>query len=348
VKAVIIFVDVRGFTAWSESINVFHELDRFVTHFYTLIAQSFPSDSGKPYIKPLGDGAMIVFPFEDNTQVTTFNAKLSEILKAIRKVERDFSALCDQFAGTSGKRTPLLLGWGITRGPVREIPKGDYIGAAVNTAARLCDAARPAGIVIEADNFRKLPRNEKAHFFSEKRKLSGVNEPVNVWVTDSIHTQFVPREKLRHAPEVHVAGLCVREERSTLKALLARRAPYRKLYPGKWEGCGGQLAWSESFYAGVKRHFELELHLKVNVLEDFHTLYLIEEADEPLIPGVRFLCTYVGGEPQLLNHTEVKWVSEQEMKLMPETEFIRDSRSQFLELISRYKASRKKRRSSSS
>src|SRR5206468_10127482 len=105
---------------------------------------------------------------------------------------------------------------------------------------------------------------------------------------------------------------------------------------------------SESFSSGVKRHFELELHLKVNVLENFYTLYLIEEANEPLIPGVRFLCTYVDGEPQLLNHTEVKWVSEQEMNQMPETEFIRDSRTQFLDLIGRYKASRRKRRSATS
>jgi hypothetical protein len=122
--------------------------------------------------------------------------------------------------------------------------------------------------------------------------------------------QFVTRERLRETPEVHVAGLCIDPtSRKGLFLLLAKRAERRKLYGGLIEGCGGQLARSESFPEGVVRHFRMEMGIEVRVFEEVHCFYEIREPDEPLIPGIRFLCERVGDrEPHSANHEWVRWV----------------------------------------
>jgi 8-oxo-dGTP pyrophosphatase MutT (NUDIX family) len=160
-----------------------------------------------------------------------------------------------------------------------------------------------------------------------------------VWVTQEIESQFVPREGLRYGPEVHVAGVCVdsRSEKS-LHVLLARRSDRRELYPGLIEGCGGQLAPSESFADGVRRHFRLELGIDVRVRSDIHCLYEIRLPDRPLIPGVRFLCERIGDhEPRSANHSKVWWVSESALRRLPASEFIPGMKDQWLGLLRQYK-----------
>src|SRR6266566_4531359 len=73
----------------------------------------------------------------------------------------------------------------------------------------------------------------------------------------------------------------------------------RRLYPGNWEGCGGQLRWSERFEEGVKRHFRTEMEVDVEVVARVPpVLYSIEEPNNPVIPGIRFLCRYRSGDPR--------------------------------------------------
>jgi hypothetical protein len=157
-------------------------------------------------------------------------------------------------------------------------------------------------------------------------------------------TALIAREKLRQTPEVHVAGTCLdTSHKKTIKLLLARRAAHRSLFGGLIEGCGGQLARSESFVDGVRRHFRLELGMEVKVFADLHCFYEIVTADEPLIPGIRFLCARVDDkEPeQSPNHAEIWWASEAEFKRLPATDFVGNLKEEVLTLLDRFKKIRK-------
>lgn len=221
--AIVLFVDIRGFTRWSEGIEAFQYIDEFINKFYNILDRHFPDT----YLKKLGDGAMIV-----------------------KKIVDD----------------------------------------------------------------------------------------VNVWVTPEISTQLIPREKIRETPEVHVAGLCIKIEEDKIEALIARRNPNRKLFPRLYEGCGGQLTYSESFIEGVKRHFRLEMHIDVDVVESIHKFYEIVESNEPLIPGIEFLCIYRGGIPKSENHSEIKWVNEEELNSIHSNEFIPYLKDDFIDFIEKFKA----------
>lgn len=55
--ATVIFVDIRGFTRWSEDIEAFQYSDGFVNEFYKILNNYF---SDADLLETLGDGAMIV------------------------------------------------------------------------------------------------------------------------------------------------------------------------------------------------------------------------------------------------------------------------------------------------
>jgi len=110
-------------------------------------------------------------------------------------------------------------------------------------------------------------------FFEQRRKLKGLHDEINVWVSKEIASQFLTREDIRLTPEVHIAGICVKKEHNTIKALIAKRNSNRKLFPNLYEGCGGQLDRDETFVTGVKRHYKLELKVDVDAIEDIHKFY---------------------------------------------------------------------------
>jgi isopentenyldiphosphate isomerase len=176
---------------------------------------------------------------------------------------------------------------------------------------------------------------------AQVRRLVGIGE-VPVWVTPEIASQFIPRERLRETPEVHVAGTCFMQETSDrVRLLIGRRSMERRLFPGKLEGCGGQLRYSETFVEGVRRHFRQELGIDVDVLEDCHVFYEIREPDEPVIPGIRFLCKRVGTrEPSSANHSELQWVTEAEFRNISGHEFVGSLKREVIELLDRYRSSR--------
>src|SRR5262245_58525294 len=142
--ALVLFTDIRGFTRWSEVPEVFANLNTFVADFLELVRRHFPEPA---FVKGLGDGAMVVQELDAKTSATAHASLLTRTLKTIKKMEADFQAMCEGFAQAIGQLTALQLGWGIVRGPVKKVD-GDYVGSNVNKCARLCDAARPFGIVV--------------------------------------------------------------------------------------------------------------------------------------------------------------------------------------------------------
>ncbi|MFD4641668.1 NUDIX domain-containing protein [Lentzea sp. NPDC058436] len=330
-----IFTDVRGFTNWSEANEVFINLDNFVEGFFAVLGRRFKSSEFE--LKPLGDGALLIKKIPDDLSGREVTRLLGKVLSVIRQVEADFSRHCSDFAGRVGHAADLNLGWGIVRGKVIKVGS-DWAGHNLNKCSRLCNEARPFGVVIDRDDFPELPAETRG-LVKQIRRLRGVGE-VPVWVSSEIASQFIPRERLREEPEVHVAGTCLIEGGSgEVTLLFARRSAERRLFPGKLEGCGGQLRYSESFTDGVRRHFRTELGIDVEVMAGLHTLYEIREPNEPLIPGLRFLCKQIGTtEPASANHSEIIRVSEKKFRDMPDSEFVGDLKHEVVALLERYKS----------
>ena len=114
------FIDLCGFTAFTEA-----EGDQravaLLSDFRSCVRQ-VASDHGVRVAKWLGDGAMFVAV--DAGQ---------PLVEAVLEVERHFDEI----------QAPLALRAGMARGPVILFEGDDYIGTAVNLAARLCDIAAP-------------------------------------------------------------------------------------------------------------------------------------------------------------------------------------------------------------
>ena len=336
-KALIVFVDIRGFTSWSEKVGNADILGHFIESWYKILEKNLTQAD---LIKHLGDGAMIVWEMPEKTTAKLLKDILAETLKKIQKTGEDFGKFCKELSEEEGTKIPLSIGWGIVKGPVKKIT-GDYIGADVNKCSRYCDIARPFGIVIDADDFQNLPALPFARGLSKQtRRLENIHEDCDVWVTKEIAGQFIPRENLRETPEVHVAGICFKKEHGKHFVLLGQRAKSRKLYPLLYEGCGGQLAHDELFHEGVKRHYKNEYHIEVEVRKDIYSLYEINVSNNPKIPGIQFLCEYRLGTPSSLNHLPPtpKWFSETEFQALPKEEFIPGLKDEIKIFFDKYKS----------
>jgi len=319
VNALVIFVDIRGFTAWAEKVDHFSFIDDFGKKWYTILKKTF--DTNHHTIKYLGDGAMIIREIEEKITKVFLEKLLVEIIDKINNVDKRFSDLCDELSIEYGSKISLALGWGVTKGIVKRMGS-EYIGAEINKSSRYCNIARPFGVVIDAVDFPNIPSNLGLQLFKQERILEGIRDTVEVLVSKEISSQFLTREKIRQSPEVHVAGVCCKKENGVSYILLGKRVSTRRLYPNKYEGCGGQLALNETFVNGVKRHYKLEYGIEVDVIKDAHLLYEIQVPNEPIIPGISFLCKYLNGEPMSNNHETLKWYTEEDFNKIPETDFI--------------------------
>ncbi|WP_285698940.1 NUDIX domain-containing protein [Actinomadura sp. NBRC 104412] len=326
---------MRGFSRWSEANEVFVNLRGFIDGFMTILRTRFKAPTFE--IRSRGDGALIYRRIEAEMSRAEVTRLLARTLTAVRQVEADFRRHCREFGRRVGHGADLSLGWGIVRGRVIAVDD-DLAGHNVNKCARLCNQARPYGIILDRDDFPDLPRDARG-FVQQDRILDGM-DVARVWVTSEIASQFVPRERLRETPEVHVAGTCLAQgPGGTITLLVARRSPHRRLFPGLLEGCGGQLRRSETFADGVRRHFRTELGLDVEVLEDLHVFYAIREPGEPVIPGIRFLCRRIGtNEPVSSNHSELRWVTVQEFANLPGEDFVGNLKQEVIDLLQRYHA----------
>ena len=127
------------------------------------------------------------------------------------------------------------------------------------------------------------------------------------------------REAGVHRIEVHVAAAAMRRTNGQAELLALHRAWTRTLFPGYWEGIGGQVSPGESLEAAVLRHLSDEAGLVGTVVCPFDT-YVIDPgphsgADE-LIPGIRFLVRLDAGvdptvDPQ--QHQGWRWVPVQRL-----------------------------------
>jgi class 3 adenylate cyclase/ADP-ribose pyrophosphatase YjhB (NUDIX family) len=337
IDALVVFVDARGFTSWAEKVDSFAFIDDFAVKWQELLRTAFPEPI---YIKYLGDGAMIIKEIHEKTNQKILKSLLLETVKTISNVGKLFSKLCNDFSKQHGCKIPLLLGWGITKGAIKKV-EHDYIGADINKCSRLCGIARPFGIVVDRNDFPdlpKIPESLNIAFLPQKRKLRGINEIEDVWVTREITDKLIIREELKETPEVHIAGDCFKYQNGTYYILLAKRKETRRLYPGLYESCGGQLAYNETFAQGIQRHYRKEFNIDIRVFQDQYSIYYIQQPNEPIIPGIVFMCEYISGEPISENHDPApQWYSEEEFKNLDASKMIKGIKDEILKFLEVYK-----------
>jgi class 3 adenylate cyclase len=208
-QRVVVFVDIRGFTKLAQDVDLYQKFPEFLYRFFhdlvrSVQAAGFADESFG--IKPLGDGAMIVLPGSEKP-----GAALQQVFRFIHDFDKKkVPQAVKAFRRTYGVHFKLHLGWGISRGQVTPLnwqgfrtsspafrstlekvfPHGfqDYFGPILNRTARLCDAARPHGIVVDAERFSTLPPS-RSRFVKQTLELKGIG-PLAVYVTPEIAAEI--------------------------------------------------------------------------------------------------------------------------------------------------------------
>jgi class 3 adenylate cyclase/YHS domain-containing protein len=121
------FVDLSGFTSFTDA-HGDEEAGAVLTGFRSAVRE-VSSRRGVRVAKWQGDGAMFV------------GVELGPLVEAVLEIEEKVDA----------QASPLRLRGGITYGHVILFEGDDYIGSAVNLAARLCDVAAPHEILAGAE-----------------------------------------------------------------------------------------------------------------------------------------------------------------------------------------------------
>jgi len=149
------FVDLSGFTALTEAEGDERAVG-VLTAFRGLL-RDICSRRGVRVAKWLGDGAMLV-----GVEPTPLLAAVLEIHRAV---------------GTA--RLPTALRCGVSAGEVILLEGDDYIGHAVNVAARLCEMASGDRVLVTSSLVDDLPRWSTV-FGNEEAAIRGLERPVSV------------------------------------------------------------------------------------------------------------------------------------------------------------------------
>ena len=127
------FVDLCGFTRFTDT-HGDEEAVAVLTRFRTVVRQ-IASDHAVRVDKWLGDGAMFV---------STDDRRL-------------LNALLELMGRADTTDVALPLRTGAAKGPVILLEGDDYVGSAVNLAARLCNAADPSELLVTSPLVDAVP-----------------------------------------------------------------------------------------------------------------------------------------------------------------------------------------------
>jgi class 3 adenylate cyclase len=169
----ILFADLRGYTAFAE-----REGDARASALlarYRDLVRVAVARTGGAEIRTEGDSFYVVFP----SATAAIRAGLAIAAAAAAATEHDSSL-------------PIRPGVGVHAGEPLEAPEGP-IGAAVNTAARLCSLAEPGEVLVSA-TARDLAAGARDLTFASRGRLAakGLAEPVEAWAATSATGPAVP------------------------------------------------------------------------------------------------------------------------------------------------------------
>ena len=150
-----VFVDISGFTNFTAE-NGDDAAGRLLAS-WRAVTRDVASETGVRIAKWLGDGCMLV---------------------AVD--QRDAIRFCLELQKRSGAAcAPLAIRVGIASGLALLFEGDDYIGLAVNIAARLCDAAESYEVLIPLEQVETLPEGVST-IPHEPLLLRGLNEAMKV------------------------------------------------------------------------------------------------------------------------------------------------------------------------
>jgi len=166
-----VFVDLSGFTNYTAAFGD-DAAGRILSAFRTIV-RTVASERGVRIAKWLGDGCMVVAV--DQADAIAFTLDL----------EKRSNEVC----------TPLTVRSGLATGHALLFEGDDYIGSAVNMAARLCDHAKNVEVLMPAMHIERLPDGITAEPYGDVElrgfpgsinvvELTGVPAPMDADVSD--------------------------------------------------------------------------------------------------------------------------------------------------------------------
>lgn len=166
-----VFVDLSGFTNYTAAFGD-DAAGRVLSTFRAIVRQ-VASDRGVRIAKWLGDGCMLVA------------VEQHDAIEFVLDLEQQATDVC----------APLTIRAGLATGPALLFEGDDYIGSAVNMAARLCDRARGVEVLMPTMQLERLPEGISAEPIGEVElrgfpgaidvvQLVGVPLPVSVDAAD--------------------------------------------------------------------------------------------------------------------------------------------------------------------
>ena len=179
--AIVVYVDIRGFSAFSEK-QESPNAAIYIRKVYEKLIKDYFSNA--TFFKPTGDGLLIIIGYDEQS-LKDLKQLARETFSKCFKLLKDFPNFCknDPMVNFS---VPSRIGIGIARGIVCCLyvdDKGekilDYSGRILNLGARLMDVARPSGIVFD-QNFQLdlLTKPIREKFSKESVYVSGIAESV--------------------------------------------------------------------------------------------------------------------------------------------------------------------------
>lgn len=197
-SVIVVFVDIRGFSAFSKNRDS-HDIALYIKRVYMqLIDEYFPYAT---FHIPTGDGLLIVVSYDGKT----LPDKCKEVIQSCLLCHKEFADICkgDHMINFD---VPKRIGIGVSRGTVCCLKSGnkilDYSGHRLNLASRLMNLARPAGIVIDGDfGFDLLSEDEQKLFGEAEVYLRSIAEdtPVTVYILKDVVS--IPPENMQPLAE---------------------------------------------------------------------------------------------------------------------------------------------------
>ena len=110
-------------------------------------------------------------------------------------------------------------------------------------------------------------------------------------------------------PKIKVIAAVIRRDSTWLVC----QRPLHKRHGGLWEFPGGKIRDGESDYEAASRELGEELH--VEVIGGGRLLFTAE--DPGSVFCIEFAEVEIDGEPQAIEHSEIRWCERQELTRLP-------------------------------
>jgi adenylate cyclase len=196
VEATVLFADIVGFTALSETMSPEGVSDFLNEYFHYLEACSrFYFGSVDKFI---GDGVMVVFGAPRPDPDHHYHAVACAVLmqRLITQMNHQRSA---QQLPTAQLRIGINSGE-MLAGMIGSSQRMEYtvVGDAVNLASRLCQEAKPTQIVVEENIYHYLADKYTIHVSSPRQiNVRGKNNPITIYTVNNIdHNQPIVLEQM--------------------------------------------------------------------------------------------------------------------------------------------------------